>query len=1353
MNCLSLFLAFTSLVLNGCSKFGNPGELVFSDQKATGITLLQSTQLSESSQLLNWSTDASIGVQTSFPVTSFLLEYSLSSTLSNAISVPNLTPPYTLQGLSPGAIYFYRITEMAGGQILRTSSIGSFTVMSPAPGKPIFGSPISRETSLEIPFTPGSNASEHQLFYSTDPGLQNPILLSNPSNPISLTSLSAGTEYHLYIRAKNTSGQNDSDVAHFRTLDLAPPAPTALTAVADLSSIQFSWRAGSGAGSTTSFFILFGVNPTLESNLPGLRNLVGPIVPGTPSTSYLAQGLNPGTQYYYQVIAKNLTRETASAILPIKTRPSAPVISLPMTITSSSVTLSWQPVPGADSYDVVLGQVNQTSPTTQNTQSSTITLSGLISDQSYSLQVIAKNTSGSTPSTTQVFRTQISPPGIPQNLSAVPSQNSAILSWSPNQTGGTPTEYLLTSGTTNPPTGTPVTVSATSFTLSSLTPGTTYFVSVAAKNSAGTSSAVPLSFQTTLNQGAPTLSSVTSITSSGATLNWTVSGGASAPTGFRMKYAKTQALLASATATSLASSLRSYALTSLDPGTQYFYEVAAVYSATSSFASQSSWITTPVAPASITPVATETSITLSWTSTNGSSTTYSIAYGPTSSLGSTQNSVTSTVTLPASAGSTLFYKVTANAGSLSASSAVLSSQTLSAPPVITAGMGSMTASSVKVDWSAVTGATSYTLKYSLFSDLSQATTISGITALTQTISSLQPATRYYLVAYANSAAGASAPSNTLNVLTSPLAPSAPVITTISVNTGNSATITWQAGSGGGTVDSYLVEWSLDSSFQTNVFSSGRLSGILTHTLAGLSLGSTYFYRVTANNSTASTSSSIGSLITAPATPILSLGPVRSQITPADTYSTTVTFTGSSTSGTLTYGLDPLLLNNSTSISNFASGQSVSGLFGSRTYYFRISVSNSSATAQSSPATLPIPIEAPKSPIAAAASSVTNNSAILTWTPGSTVSLTSFTSSGLYGFLKTNCVGCHSISNGTVGSGYRLSQHASTDANLAHQSLVGTMVNTFPGTARINVINPEESGLYKIINSGHMGVSTALAPTLLTFLKDWVKQGALAGGISLSYKVDLGTSTPLSGAGIAATSPHTASLSSGTSYFFRVLALNSSSSPGASSTLTFTTSGTTTGNGDTPAASINFESELRLVDRRYVDSMLRDLFGPISAGGAADTAITSNILTQASLGGACDTYAAKITAVDEGRNLITYSPSNEQCFSGMSAVLPAQLNSARFALVAKACDALLSDATARNAILTKVFGGTLPATIPAPASATLTTAYQLFYPLQTPSSAVITGLTALGNTATTNNTDKWIRVMYGICSSPEWQVQH
>lgn len=322
--------------------------------------------------------------------------------------------------------------------------------------------------------------------------------------------------------------------------------------------------------------------------------------------------------------------------------------------------------------------------------------------------------------------------------------------------------------------------------------------------------------------------------------------------------------------------------------------------------------------------------------------------------------------------------------------------------------------------------------------------------------------------------------------------------------------------------------------------------------------------------------------------------------------------------------------------------------------------------------------------------------------------------------------------------------------------VGAMVSTFPGTPRINVINPEESGLYKIINSNHMGVPVTLAPTLLSSIKDWVKQGALSGGVSFSYKLDPGTISPLNGSGVAASSPFTASLSAGTPYFFRALALNAGSSSGISSTLTFTTSratsGATAGGGDAPAESINFESELRLVDRRYVDSLLRDLFGPVGAGTAADTAISSNVLEQAALGGACDSYATQITNSNPNTGVITYSIPTEQCYGGMSAVLPAQLNSARFGFVAKACGALLDDTTAKNAILKKVFGGTLPATIPAPTSATLISAYQLFYPLQTPSSAVITSLTALGNTATANS-DKWVRVMYGICSSPEWQVQY
>lgn len=81
-------------------------------------------------------------------------------------------------------------------------------------------------------------------------------------------------------------------------------------------------------------------------------------------------------------------------------------------------------------------------------------------------------------------------PGNITGFSAVPSQNSAFLSWSPG-TGGTPTSYsVYVSSTTPVPTGsmTPTVVTSPSITVTGLSSSTPYYVVIVANNGVGSSS-------------------------------------------------------------------------------------------------------------------------------------------------------------------------------------------------------------------------------------------------------------------------------------------------------------------------------------------------------------------------------------------------------------------------------------------------------------------------------------------------------------------------------------------------------------------------------------------------------------------------------------------------------------------------------------------------------------------------------------------------------------------------------------------------------------------------------------------------------------------------------------------------
>ncbi|HOT46638.1 MAG TPA: fibronectin type III domain-containing protein [Spirochaetota bacterium] len=110
------------------------------------------------------------------------------------------------------------------------------------------------------------------------------------------TGLSPNTTYYYRVRAYNGVGNSgDSNVSSAITADVAPAAPSGLTATAASSSqINLSWTDNST--NETNFIIQRSLNGTTFSQITTV---------GTNVTSYSDTGLSASTTYYYRVIAHN----------------------------------------------------------------------------------------------------------------------------------------------------------------------------------------------------------------------------------------------------------------------------------------------------------------------------------------------------------------------------------------------------------------------------------------------------------------------------------------------------------------------------------------------------------------------------------------------------------------------------------------------------------------------------------------------------------------------------------------------------------------------------------------------------------------------------------------------------------------------------------------------------------------------------------------------------------------------------------------------------------------------------------------------------------------------------------------
>ena len=1364
-----IWMAVALLMLPSCAKIGSVGTLLFSDQKTSSLQLKVDppVPVDSSTELLSWSTRSSGGVPAVNSGSVYDLEFSEGTSLTSPVVASAVVAPYRLTSLRAGSGYSFRITEKVNGGVVRTSEVIHFTTLPPVPRQPVLGQIVPSLHALSVGFTAGSNAATHTVFYGTDPALSNPASLVVSSNPAVLSGLLSGTDYYFYLRAENASGHSDTAIVQSRTLDETPVAPASIRVVSALDTLSLSWDPGTGT--------ITGYRAALNtiSNFSTTAN-PAPVVSGsiTPALrTYSFGGLSPGKEFFIQVSAINSSTSAGSAIQSAWTLPPTPVLSAPTLVTANGATISWPTVQGASSEQVmvtlastgaVVSTLNHT-PGAGATQS--IVLSGLAPDTGYSVLVSSINPGGASVSSPVSFRTILPAPLPPINLQTSNlSQASALVSWSPAASGGAPASYLVAYGLSSGAMGAPVEVFAPSSTLSlsGLAAGSAYSFTVTAKNSAGTSSVATGSFATPTmsTQNAPTALAAGSITANGAVLSWTAPQG-TAPASFSVKWGTTPDLSA-ATATPLAAGVTTLNLGSaLVPGTLYYFQVAAVFASGTPQSASSQFYTKPVAPTVGVVNPAVDSIQYGGFGGNGAATTYSISYGTTSALGSNGPSgASSTQSLSLTgltSGTQIFYKVIASANGITAQAASASSVwTLPLAPVLT--LSSKLDTGANLSWTVVPGAVRYRVLYSTNASMSGALVAGPVTTTTVSLAGLSPATSYYAQAYAdNAGGGSSAASNTVSFVTNAQAPVAPVSVSVVVS-GLVPTVSWKNGSGGGGVDSFSIETSNEASFQTQalITSSGPFvgmvpdaSGVYSRVLSGLPAGGSYFARVIANNITASTPSTSIPFVTQPSSPDLSFGALQPATSPAGSYTSTLTLSGGAGASTMTlvYGLDPALSSNVTSIAA-NQGQVLSALYGSRTYYAKLVAANSSGSVSSPVRSFSTPLEAPAAPTGASAV-VSNQSAVLSWSGGASVSQTSFEAGNLYTYFKANCAGCHQSAS---GSGYAFSQHASLDAFTAHKSMFANLSN---GTPKLNVAVPESSGIYTVINGGHQGYGSTQASLILTYLKQWIAAGAGSGGITTSFSYKLGTTSTLSGVtAVGGTSPLSLSgLAASQTYFYQILSNNPGGSQTGGTIQSFTTASLQPSGAPTPIPAPAFEVELRVADRRYVDEVLRNVFG-LAAVSSTNTGaaliVRQNIWERPEFGGACDRYAGIITGIANAATSLQPDVSNypENCFNGMGVVNPAKLNQSRLALIAKTCDALVNDATAMGAVITKLYGSTTAGTVDA---AHLTAAWQLFYPDETPSQTVQDKLAAVGAAFGTTPALQWKGIVLGICGSPGWQT--
>ena len=168
--------------------------------------------------------------------------------------------------------------------------------------------------------------------------------------------------------------------------------------------------------------------------------------------------------------------------------PSAPV-GISATAADSEVMLAWNAVSNATTYNVywaVTSGVTKQTGTRISSVSSPHTVSALTNGTSYYYVVTAQNAQGEGPESSEVSATpQVAAPGQVTGVNATPLGGGLQVSWNALGNASTYNLYWSTSPGVTPLNGTAVQGVTSPYVLSSLQPGTTYYVVVSAENAGG----------------------------------------------------------------------------------------------------------------------------------------------------------------------------------------------------------------------------------------------------------------------------------------------------------------------------------------------------------------------------------------------------------------------------------------------------------------------------------------------------------------------------------------------------------------------------------------------------------------------------------------------------------------------------------------------------------------------------------------------------------------------------------------------------------------------------------------------------------------------------------------------------
>ena len=344
--------------------------------------------------------------------TSYTLYYATSPNVTQrSYKVANVKKPHGHFPLENGKRYYYRLAAANGNgeSPLSVEVSATPTRTATAAGAPASVIATAMSGKVTISWGPVAFASGYTLYRDTITGVYpgNGTEIENVTSPYEDTGLTNGTTYYYVVAAKvdGKMGLPSAEVSATpggSTTTARPPA--SVSATAGDKKVTLSWSSVSGASGYTVYW----------STTSGVTPATGTAIFGATSP-YTHANLTNATTYYYVVTSTVAGKQSAASTQvsatptggSTTTKPSAPT-GLTASAGSGLVTLNWNTVSGATSYNVYWSTSSSVSPSTGTKISGAMppyTHTGRTNGTTYYYVVTASNSAGESPASSAASAT------------------------------------------------------------------------------------------------------------------------------------------------------------------------------------------------------------------------------------------------------------------------------------------------------------------------------------------------------------------------------------------------------------------------------------------------------------------------------------------------------------------------------------------------------------------------------------------------------------------------------------------------------------------------------------------------------------------------------------------------------------------------------------------------------------------------------------------------------------------------------------------------------------------------------------------------------------------------------------